>query len=426
MATFETQVEALTGISIDGSSTPTQTELSSFLVDGVIDVVNRMIEIRPAELSKFTKTTNSTGSVTKIGKVLSVVREHDSTSVLRKCAIMDPSDRYEATDSESLLYRSKTSPGFYELDGLIHTVPAAGSGNNDIVVTQIYYDTGLVFGDTYNAAAIENFPKDYERLVAIYAAIQTVQRKMGATIISVTAVPPNIPTLTSVTFASIDADIDATAPTTSTTAVAAASTYTGSAPTYTKPTVMGDGDELTDVSILDTDNTIDVHADQIEFDQWWTTVAHYIEGEEDTELAGTQLQKIATYISAFSQEMASAMNTFNQANIAYQSAIQESMQEVQIANAAQQSDAKAELQVAIDNEQRSQQRQLQNGINDMQAIIADNDDKIAKFSAELTQYSTDANAEIQEKTTKMEQYQVLYAQLKVEYNSAFVPIGAAE
>ena len=163
--------------------------------------------------------------------------------------------------------------------------------------------------------------------------------------------------MTSVTFASIDADIDATAPTTSTTAVAAASTYTGSAPTYTKPTVMGDCDELTDVSILDTDNTIDVHADQIEFDQWWTTVAHYIEGEEDTELAGTQLQKIATYISAFSQEMASAMNTFNQANIAYQSAIQESMQEVQIANAAQQSDAKAELQVAIDNEQRSQQRQ---------------------------------------------------------------------
>ena len=50
MATFETQVEALTGISIDGSSNPTQTELSSFLVDGVKDVVNRMIVARPAEL----------------------------------------------------------------------------------------------------------------------------------------------------------------------------------------------------------------------------------------------------------------------------------------------------------------------------------------------------------------------------------------
>jgi len=79
LATFETQVEALTGISIDGSSNPTQTELSSFLVDGVKDVVNKMIVARPAELNKFTNTTNSTSYVDKIGTILSVVREHDST-----------------------------------------------------------------------------------------------------------------------------------------------------------------------------------------------------------------------------------------------------------------------------------------------------------------------------------------------------------
>jgi len=154
LATYEAQVEALTGISIDGSSNPTQTELSSFLVDGVIDVVNRMIAARPAELSKFTKTTNDTDSVLKKGQILSVVREHDSTSVLRKCIKIDASDRYDATDSESLSYRSKYSPGFYELNGSIYTVPAAGSGNNDIVVTQVHYDTGLVFGDNYNSGAI--------------------------------------------------------------------------------------------------------------------------------------------------------------------------------------------------------------------------------------------------------------------------------
>ena len=49
MATFETQVEALTGISIDGSSSPTQTELSVFLQDGVKDVIHRMIEVKPGE-----------------------------------------------------------------------------------------------------------------------------------------------------------------------------------------------------------------------------------------------------------------------------------------------------------------------------------------------------------------------------------------
>ena len=188
MATFETEVEALTGISIDGSSNPTQTELSSFLVDGIIDVVNRMVELKPEELSKFTKTTHDTNAVVKKGKILTVVREHDSTAILRKCTKIDAGDRYDATDSASLLFRAKTSPGFYELNGSIYTVPAAGSGNNDVVVTQVHYDTGLVYSDNYNAAAIENFPTDYERLVALYAAVQALQRKMGGTIISITRI----------------------------------------------------------------------------------------------------------------------------------------------------------------------------------------------------------------------------------------------
>ena len=198
MATFEEQVEALTGIAIDGSSDPTQTELSAFLVDGVKDVVNRMIEARPAELSKFTATSNETDAVVKTGKILSVVREHDSTTILRKCTAIDPGDRYDATDTDSLNYRSKTSPGYYELDGLIRTVPAAGSGNNDVVVTQVSYDTGVAYGDTVGSG-IDNFPAEYEHLVGIYAAIKSIGAKMGATraslsSFSVTAVPPDMPT----------------------------------------------------------------------------------------------------------------------------------------------------------------------------------------------------------------------------------------
>ena len=42
MATFEAQVEALTSLSIDGSSAPTQTELTQFLTDGASEVINAM------------------------------------------------------------------------------------------------------------------------------------------------------------------------------------------------------------------------------------------------------------------------------------------------------------------------------------------------------------------------------------------------
>ena len=42
MATFEAQVEALTSLSIDGSSAPTQAELSQFLTDGAKEILNSL------------------------------------------------------------------------------------------------------------------------------------------------------------------------------------------------------------------------------------------------------------------------------------------------------------------------------------------------------------------------------------------------
>jgi len=431
---FEEQVEALTGIAIDGSSDPTQTELSAFLQDGVKDVVNRMIEARPAELSKFTATTNSTSSITKTGKILSVVREHDSTSILRKCTAIDPGDRYEATDVDSLLYRSKTSPGFYELDGAIYTVPTAGSGNNGIVVTQVHYDTGLVYGDTVGSG-IDNFPTEYEYLVALYAAIQSLQAAMGdmsgsfnadigtaltatnteldetqavcdkidadlvlakAEIVLAKGEAAEIVTFTdgsSSTFQvacdamkteldkvdnviveastefdkvdnviveasteydeaknlsaaynsgaiataldAIQANVDLAntivdsppVPPDVPTLSAQSVSITGTAPVYTKPTVQGGSDELTDV----TAGTLG--SAETDFDEWFHIAGQYLEDQEDAELASAQLQKIAAYISAFSQEMTSAMNVFNDANVEYQAILQKDIKDADLSDA---------------------------------------------------------------------------------------------
>ena len=53
MATCEVRVEGMTGLSIDGSSSPTQDELSEFLKDGVIEVTERTLLIRPQDTSPF-------------------------------------------------------------------------------------------------------------------------------------------------------------------------------------------------------------------------------------------------------------------------------------------------------------------------------------------------------------------------------------
>ena len=183
MANFDDHVNALTGLTISSSgTTPIQSELTEFLRDGVKDVVNKVIKARPDELPKFCKTTDSTTTVTITGKILSVTRQHSSTSILRSCSKISPNLRYLATDTDSIHFRSKYNPAYYELDGLIYGVPIPNdTTDNDLVVTQVHYDVGLLFSDAYNAtnSTIENFPIEYEYLVAIYAAIKSLEAKMA-------------------------------------------------------------------------------------------------------------------------------------------------------------------------------------------------------------------------------------------------------
>ena len=76
------------------------------------------------------------------------------------------------------------------------------------------------------------------------------------------------------------------------------------------------------------------------------------------------------------------------------------MQEVQIANQVNLAKAQADLQLAIANEDRDQQRQLQNGTNDMQAIIDDNNRKVTLWQGErqtdIQKYSADIQNELNE------------------------------
>ena len=51
MATYQAQIEGLTSIST--GTTPTTTELTTFLTDGAKDVINKIITIRPDEAFKF-------------------------------------------------------------------------------------------------------------------------------------------------------------------------------------------------------------------------------------------------------------------------------------------------------------------------------------------------------------------------------------
>ena len=78
MATFQAQVEGLTSLSV--GTTPTTTELSTFLTDGAREIIN----ILPPSLQEYcigatsidnTSTTLAIHSKTAMGKILYVTRE---------------------------------------------------------------------------------------------------------------------------------------------------------------------------------------------------------------------------------------------------------------------------------------------------------------------------------------------------------------
>ena len=310
--------------------------------------------------------------------------------------------------------------------------------------------------------------------------------------LSISSVPPDVPSLATVSFTSTDSDVDAGLPSTNAyafTALASASTYTGSAPAYSKPTISlgsaptisrmsvnaippsvpsisaqsivdpsnfapiytkpslglgaapsisnlsissaapivplvpsfttpstgvttvasttlsnlgvppsytapvvgGDATELSSLSILDGDNTIDVHADQFEFDQWFSTVAHLIEGEEDVELASAQIQKINSYIQAYSGAMQNQLNVFNDANAEYQAKLQEGIQQAQI-NAQ-----KAQQQAQLDATDAQQEAALK-----LQKENQEYGASLQRFSAEVQGYQANVAKEVQEYQQNLE------------------------
>ena len=176
MATFESQVEAMTSLSITNSSAPTQNELSQFLTDGAKDVINRLVSAKPEEAMNFSETSydDDNSGVIVNGDILSVVREHDSSSILRPCNKINHQDRYEATNTDSLKYTSAYNPGFYVLNGKIFVTPISAS-NNRAVVTQVRYPEL-----TYSNSSVVNFPSKYEHLIIYYASMMCLQAKASA------------------------------------------------------------------------------------------------------------------------------------------------------------------------------------------------------------------------------------------------------
>ena len=186
MATFQAQVEALTGQSIGSGSAPSTAELTQFLNDGVIDVTNRTIDINPALAMLFQTESDeqaSNNAYTVKGKVLSIVREAGVDNNWEKCRPVPNDLEWRVQDSTSLEYATKFNPVYLIKDnGKISVFPAPSASVDKF---KVYYisnhpendqDAGALVHTSYD---IRNFPREKTYLVVIYAAIKSITLEMS-------------------------------------------------------------------------------------------------------------------------------------------------------------------------------------------------------------------------------------------------------
>ena len=409
MATFEVQIEALTGLTITSSSSPTQAELTQFLRDGVIDVTTRWLTIKPQDRELFVRessTTASNGLDIGGASIISVLREAgadgdtDGSTAWRTCRKIPASMQSRVVDADSLHFASKYNP-VYAIDsnGVINVYPIPDGTDDGF---RAYYVNNDPKGDgtsddlAYGHTTIGYFPKDKVHLVVIYAAIKALQNVLPTSIttFSLTAATPTaIVSAPSIAGGSVG-DIDvASLP---------------SAPSYVPPSVQSDsgGIELTQIVSLDAENTIDdFDGNAVEFDQWWSTVTHLIEDEEDAELAGITLQKIQAYVGAYSTQMQNNLNTFNEANAVYQAGVQRNIEQARIDMQDAQKTADLALQGAIADYQ-----------NELQRVATDAQKYQALVTAEVQEFQ-----QILAQTSEQYQwYNLKIRDLKEEYNNAFM------
>jgi len=202
MATFEAQVEALTTLTITGSSIPTEGQLTQFLKDGVIDVTNRWIAVNPQDERQFmakTASQSSQGVNLNGAKIISVLREQttwdypsatdddaDSTA-WRKCRLITADMISSAQIKTSLHYADATSPVYWiDENNKIRVLPAPDSSGDGYVV---YYvnnipqradGTALVYSDS----DLKYFPSNKVYLVPLYASIKTIESKLASLTLS--------------------------------------------------------------------------------------------------------------------------------------------------------------------------------------------------------------------------------------------------
>ena len=189
--TFHLQVEALTSLAIDGSSTPTEDELSQFLKDGVMEVTTKWLMVSPQDQNLFMRTSgehtsNSSSPFAEEADIIAVLRESGTDEDWNFCREVPMALESKVTDIDSVFYASKTHPVYTRNSGgIIKVFPAPTSSPAQNSYKIMYINNQPKAGDddadlVHGSSSIGFFPKKLDNLVIMFASLRCLEAKIAS------------------------------------------------------------------------------------------------------------------------------------------------------------------------------------------------------------------------------------------------------
>ena len=486
MATFSERVADLVGSVSEAAA------LSVWLNDGVLDVTKRSIMVNPIDAELFIVETDPlTANAQSVAssKIFTVVREDGTINQWRPCRKISAAREYLVVDTGSIHLATKTNPVFFvDVNSTVNVFPAPSTTGDRF---KVYYVNESPKGDgTADALAaghttIGYFPSDRVHLVVLYAALQELQRKMADSTLTITAVPPEVPTSPTFTLGSISSVPSLSSSQTFASYLALGPLGHNDPDTFTLLAVPPDTPVSPDISSPGiTTVTVGSLGDAPTYtkpEQTYDTgqFETFLETEEDAELAQAQLGRLNHEISQYQNNIQNELNEFNEENTVYQSTVQKAIEDARMASQEAQKEGDmifqatiqdyslalqkyqgdvavygAEVQSEVQEYTQKLSRYIQELGVSAQAWQKEESDKIASFQAEVAKYSADlqlevqkakleqsdeyvqelskfqgevqeyqveVTAEVQESTVKSQSYQTQYTWIKQQYEQGFVP-----
>lgn len=184
MATYQSRIESITGITLSTSSIPTLSAVNQFLIDGVNDFTEKFLKTYPGESNPFIIESSEciTATNTESQSLVTVVRESGKNNDWRVCRKAYPGMEAMLEDVSSFQYASKINPAYVQTGDSLTVYPAPTSGGGESF--KYYYINTLPTDDSdatlnYASTSIKNFPEHKDRYIVAYAAAKVIESKMA-------------------------------------------------------------------------------------------------------------------------------------------------------------------------------------------------------------------------------------------------------